>query len=356
MKNAAALHTSSWVSQTKKEANEQFKKWDSAKKKKWQTDYMAHCSQTAAMILENAQETLSKANALKDSMKAGLDGMEKIIQAQRNKSVPLTDGERAWIQKTKKTIEESPAQFAAFTKAYSDNSPFAYRDGFMEDPLKDGALTADMVSKIKAERLVGINTGNEFGKQSPVVARLAEYRQRWTILENELQTLEQTRGGNPQQAAAELTKQIKELQAGNVKWETDFANDIGKLVSNIEGHFEGGGKVEKGKGFGASLVKSVKLLVSAKAKAKDKKAISDKQITIKAKLDKWTTDLKGVKGALKTRLMAEESLSASLSQFGPAADPFRKMLADIKAGLNMRQTEVDALILQVNEAINELKK
>jgi hypothetical protein len=356
MKNAAALLTPQWVAQQKVESETLFKTWGSSEQKKWQIAYLQRCGQSSAMVLENGQETVTKLNALKAKVKTAIDGTEKIVEAQRKKSQHLSDAEHGFLEKAKAVVDGSAAEFAALTKAFSDNSPMAFRENFMDGAAAAGALTSEMVAKIKGARKPGIDISNEFGKQSPIVARMAEYRERWAILSSELSRLDKMRTAQGHEVHLQLTQQIKELKAGNEKWETDFANDIGKLVSNISSFFDG--KIDKGddKSFGASLMKNVKLMVSSKAKAKDKKAIADKQIQVKMKLDKWTTDIKGIKGALKTRLMAHESLTASLKTMGPQADPFRKILADVGKALATRQDEVDALMVQVSDAITELKK
>lgn len=363
MKDAAKFHTQAWVKKTTIEAGDKnnpglYKKWESKKQKQWQADYMDHCAQVAAMVVENATETLQKANTLKDKCKRAMDGLEKIVEAKRKKSTPMSDAEIDWVEKGKSVIEGSTAEFVAMVKAYSDNTPMALRENFMDGLDKDGAVTAQMATKIKTSRKAGIDIGNEFGKQSAVVARLAEYRQRWEILSTELSRLEKAATGKPQESAAELTKLIKDLQAGNEKWEQDFTNNIGKLVSNVEEYFKALKiKIDKDndKSFGDSLLKNVKLLVSAKEKAKDKKALSDQQIQVKMKLDKWTTDLKGVKGGLKTRKMAHQSLTASLQNAGPNAEPFRKILVGIGSALDKRDTEVDALADKVKAAVAALK-
>jgi hypothetical protein len=61
--------------------------------------------------------------------------------------------------------------------------------------------------------------------------------------------------------------------------------------------------------------------------------------------------LKPAKGSLKTRLTEYQSLNASLKDAGPYADPQRKKLAELGKQLADYQKDVDALALQVNEAV-----
>ncbi len=350
MQNAGELLSDAWVAQMDQEAKD-YKTWDKARQKKWSQDYLALSLRAFGMALDNAKETLSRINAVRDAVKLAIDGADKIVAAKRKKNDPLSDAERAWLAKAKAAVDGSAAKVESLTKAYTDNSPFAGRLDYYRTAVAEGALGSDVPAKIMAARKQSIDVGNEFGKAGPVVLRLAEYRKRWEVLAKEIDGLARQRSGKVQDWAVAINQQIKDFEAGNEKWLFDFETVLGNVARNIEGAV---GKLDakNPKGFGASLVKAVKLKVSAKAKDKasgDTKAL---QTFLKAGADK----LKIAKGSLKTRFVELQSLNAQLKDVGPAAEPQRKLLAGIGKKLDEHQQTIDALVTQLDEAVAAARK
>lgn len=354
MKNLNAFVSDAWVKQTDAIAE----KWDSlpaANKKTFSADYLKRCLDAGETALANGKEVITKVNTLKDGGKQAMDGIQKIVADQRKANKPMSDAERDWVKKGKATIDAMLPEFQRLTTEFTSNMPVIFRGSFWNTVLKKGAIDQKAVDKIMAKRLEGINVSNDFGKQSPVVARMQEYAQRYPILAAELVQLEKDRTGKGHEGAGDLAKKVQALEAGNKAWDDALDNKIATLVGSISSFFDG--KIDKdAKGFGASLIKNVKLLVSAKEKAKDKAKAKVDQMTVQTKMTRWPADLKAVKGTLKTRRMEQESLAASLKNMGEPAAPFRKMLDAIKVSLDKREQEVDALVKQVDEALTALKK
>ena len=354
MKNLNAFVSDAWVKQTDAIAE----KWESvpaAQKKTFSSDYLKRCLDAGEAALSNGKEVLTKVNTLRDGGKQAMDGIEKIVADCRKANRHLSDAERDWVKKGKTTIDAMTPEFQRLTTEFTSNMPVIFRGSFWTVPLKKGAIDQKMVDKISAKRLEGINVSNEFGKQSAVVARMQEYAKRYPILMAELIQMQKDREGKGHEGTAELTKKIAALEAGNKVWDAALEQNIGKLVSSISSYFDG--KIDKDKkGFGASLVKNVKLLVSAKEKAKDKNKAKADAMMVQTKLTAWPAQIKAIKGDLKTRRMEHESLTAQLKNAGEHAEPFRKMLATIGTTLQTRETDVDAMAKQVDEALAAIKK
>jgi len=344
MQDAGKLLSAAWVAQTDKEAK-LWKTWGKAKQKKWSQDDLALSLKAFGLVLDNAKETLTKINVVRDAMKTALDGTEKIIAVKRQKSEPLSDAERAWIGKAKATIDGSAKVVDALTKTFSDNSPFAGRGDYHKGPLADGAIGADFPAKIMAARTAGIDPGNEFGESGPVTLRRDEYLKRWDVLMKELDALEKQRSGTAQEWAAAVNNQLEDFQASNEKQAFDLDTTISKVQRNVTNIL---GKVDAStpKGFGAALVKAVKLKVSAKAKGKADDDLKALHVCLKGAAD----TLKQAKGSLKTRTSEFQSLTAQLKDAGPHAEPQRKTLAALGAKLGEYQTTIDGLVVQVDEA------
>ncbi len=357
MKNLNTFVSDAWVNQT----DAVVEKWDalpSDKKKTFTADYLKRSLDAGQVGLDNAQEAITKINTLRDDGKNTMDGIEKIVADMRKANRPLSDAERAWVVKGKTTIAGMLTEWARVQAEFTANMPVIFRGPYWGNVLKKGAIDQKMVDQIIARRKQGIDISNDFGKQSPVVARMQEYAKRYPILAAELAQAEKDRTGKGHEGTGELVKKIAALEAGNKAWDDALTSNIGKLVNSISEYF----KIAKiiidkdKKGFGASLLKGVKLLVSDKEKAKDKAKASANQMNVAVKMKTWPAMIKAIKGDLKTRHMEHESLTAQLKNAGPQADPFRKMLTTIGATLGARQIDIDALAKQVDEALAAISK
>ncbi len=344
MQDAGKLLSSSWVSQTDKESQKDWKTWDKSKQKKWSQDYLNLSLKAFSMVLDNAKETLTKVGAVKDSVKTAIDGTEKIVESKPKKNEPPSDGERSWIAKAKATVEGSAKLIDDAVKVFSDNSPMAGRGDYYKTPLAAGAIGADVPAMIMAARKASIDVGNEFGKSGPAIIRVEEYRKRWAILMAELDGLEKQRSGKTQEWAVAINKQLKDFQAGNEKWAFDLDTSLSKIARNLQNSL---GKIDESpKGFGASLARAIKLKVSSKAKDKAADDLKALQIYLKNAAD----NLKAAKGSLKTRLTEFQSLTVSLKDAGPYADPQRRALAALGVKLTEYQKSIDTLVVQVDAA------
>ncbi|MEO7010184.1 MAG: hypothetical protein ABI156_13630 [Caldimonas sp.] len=344
MQDAGKLLSSAWVAQTDKEAQKDWKAWDKTKQKKWSQDYLNLSLKAFGIVLDNAKETLGKVGAIKDSVKTAIDGTEKIVESKRKKNTPLSDAERTWIAKSKATVADSAKLADDAIKAFSDHSPMAGRIDYYKGALAAGAIGADVPAKIMATRKASIDVGAEFGKSGPAIIRLEEYRKRWAILMAELSGLEKQRSGNVQEWALAINKQLKDFQAGNEKWAFALDGIISKIARNLQNTL---GKIdETPKGFGASLAQAIKVKVSSKAKGK----AADDLMALKIYLKNTADNLKAAKGSLKTRLVEFQSLTVSLKDAGPYADPQRKVLAALGLKLAEYQKSVDTLVVQVDAA------
>ncbi len=346
MKNAAAILTKAWVTKTDKEATTEWAKWDKSRQKKWSDEYLKTSLEVWGMVADNATESATRITAIKNSMKLAVDGAEKILEASRKSGQPLGDAQRSWLDKAADTIEGSKAAVGAITEEFSRNSPFAGRLGYYDTPLEKGALTKAAVDKIKAARAKSIDIGDTYGKAGPLTLRMEEYRKRWTVLQAELQGLEKQRAGQAQEWAASLTKRIHAFVAGDVEWQADLQFALKKVTENI-GYLTGHLDSTEPKNFGAALLKSLKVKVDAKAKAKSEKDAK----TTQNFLVRLAGALKLSKGKLKTRVMEFKALSESIKGAGPHGEPFVKMLAPIGLKLAEHQKTVDGLVKDVDAAI-----
>ena len=352
MKDASKVLSPAYCSKVDQETSEkEWKKLDKSKQKKWTQDFIKTSLEAWAMVVDNANETVAKITAVKDSMKTAIEGMEKIIEDKRKSNTQLTDAERAWIKKGQTVIDGSAGAVDALTDQFSKFSPMAARGEYFASPLKVGAISKDQVNAIKAARSKGIDLGNDFGKSGVLTRRMEEFRKRWAVLIAELDGLQKRISGESHQWAANLTKQIKAFADGNEKWSQDLEAMIGKVSRNITGLL---GLIENTtpKGFGPSLVKAVKLKVSEKARTK---AAFD-AVGVSAYLNNMRTFLKEAKGSLKTRLVEFKSLNEQLKDAGEHAEPFRKTLATIGVKLVEQQKTIDELAVSVDEAISAAGK
>lgn len=346
MKNADAILTKAWVVKTDKEATTEWAKWDKSRQKKWSDEYLKTSLEAWGVVADNATEAATRITAIKNSMKLAVDGAEKILEASRKSGQPLGDAQRSWLDKAADTIEGSEAAVDAITEEFSRNSPFAGRLDYYSTALEKGALTKAAVEKIRAVRAKGIDIGNTYGKSGPLTLRMEEYRKRWTVLQAELQGLEKQRAGQAQEWAASLTKRIHAFVAGDVEWQAELQFALKKVTDNI-GFLTGHLDRTEPKNFGAALLKSLKVKVDAKAKAKselDAKATQTYLVRLAA-------TIKSSKGKLKTRVMEFKALSESIKDAGHHGEPFVKMLAPIGLKLAEHQKTIDALVKDVDTAV-----
>jgi len=351
MEDANKHLSKSWVEKTTKEAMGEFKKWDKHKQKKWVDEYLEVSLKAYGVVLDNARETLNKINAIKDSAKTAIDGTEKIVESQRNNNEPLSDAARKWIEKSKATVEGSEQAVEDLISAFSDSSPMAGREDYFKKAVDAKALTKDDVDKIKAARKEGIDVGNEFGKSGPTMKRLEEYRKRWAILTAELDGFEKQRTGKVQEWAVAINKQLKEFADGQAKWDDDLRTTISKINRNLEGLL---GKMEATdpKGFGSSLMKAIKVKLSSKAKEQAQQDLAGLHMYMKLLED----FLKTAKGTFKTRLTEFQSLTVSLKDAGPYAEPQRKTLAALGTKLAEQKKSIEELDATAKEAIATAKE
>lgn len=365
MQDATNLVTPSWVAERDKEAKA-CKTWDKAKLKKWQDDYLKTSLLCAKIVLENGQETVQKLDALKVQMKGALEIAEKLVQQKRKANSPLSDAESDYIEKAQSVIGNGDKAFKALVAQYTAKVPDAqngaFRGSFWAYSMESGAVTEAMKAAIMAGRKRGIDLSNEFGKTSPLVAQFAEYPKRFAILQTELKNLQKLASGKSAEWAADITQQIKALEAGNVQWTDDLDAQIAMTANKLKSVFDNIGKLDSGssKSFGASLVKNAKLMMSNKAKEKDEKKLKAAETARSSAENQLITvpgKLKLLKGGLKTRKKERESLLASLDKVSDEmAAPFRKMLDVVGKSLNEREVQIDDLDQQMSEALAVLRK